>query len=120
MRPRASAECSWLLPPSRRHSFLLLTRTRSLPIRSNAWPRRWPARLATSAAVAVAVATCARPRDAVAPIPAAPVGREPEIRIGIAVAVPRATIGGQAETAAVVSGETAFRLFPGQDLTVQA
>ncbi len=65
----------------------------------------------------MALATCARPRASVAPPSLG--AREPEIRIGLAVAATRATVGGQAETAAIVKGETAFRLQPGQDVTLQ-
>ena len=81
----------------------------------NDWLTRWPARLATSAAVAVAFATCARPHA-----PIGRVGKEPDIRIGLVVAAPGATIGGQAEVAAVAGGEPVFRLMPGQQVTVRA
>ena len=65
----------------------------------------------------MALATCVRPRAPVSPVSRG--GQEPEIRIGLAVGASRATISGQAEVAAVSGGEPAFRLQPGQDVTLQ-
>ncbi|MBI4503245.1 MAG: SpoIID/LytB domain-containing protein [Gemmatimonadetes bacterium] len=78
------------------------------------WLTRWPARLATSAAIAVAFATCARPHA-----PVARGGKAPDLRIGLVVAAPGATVSGEAEVAAVAGGEPVFRLLPGQQVTLR-
>ena len=68
--------------------------------------------------MAVALATCARPRASVAP--PSPGLKEPEIRVGLAVAATRATVGGQGETVAMAKGQVAFHLQPGQNVILEA
>src|SRR5437879_1451924 len=88
-RPRSRAACSSRRPRSRLASFRRRT-PRPISISpSSSSMRRWPKRAIASVAL---LATAACPRPPRAPQPA--VAGEPELRIGLAVGLPNASIGG--------------------------
>src|SRR6266849_3309489 len=88
-KPRSRAACFSRHPPSKPASSRARTRRAISISRSRSWMRRWAKRALTSAAI-LAASGCPAPPSR--PQPSAP--SEPELRIGLAIDAPTASIGG--------------------------